>query len=165
MTSEFDIRLQALADGKRVLPDNFLPRFYLNSRCLSCFRVASGTLILLLVPPLSKRAYIFTKDWDQFSADLKSTDDQATVIQSYRDAFEQKTEVCCGFLSDLDFIGLTNTRKFGRALEELGRTVRADRKAEIMVAQDKRVDQWDFCLCIAFSDVAKLVQDPGKACR
>ena len=107
MTSEHDIRLRALADGKRGLLANVLPKFYINSQCLSYFHVASGTLIFLLVPPLPKRIYIFTKNLDQFAADLESTDDQATVIQSYRDALEEKTEVCCGFLSDLGFIGLT----------------------------------------------------------
>ena len=51
--------------------------------------------------------HVFTKDLDQLAADLKATDDQAAVIQRYKDALAVKREVRCGFQSDLNFFVFT----------------------------------------------------------
>ena len=51
----------------------------------------------LLVLPLSKQFYVFTKDLTQLIADLKAADDRLAVVRRYEDALVAKVEVRCVF--------------------------------------------------------------------
>jgi len=51
----------------------------------------------LLVLPLPNQIHMFTKDLNQLAADLEASDDQAAVVQRYKDEFAVKVKVRCGF--------------------------------------------------------------------
>ena len=61
----------------------------------------------LPVPPLYKRAYMFTKDLEQLTEDLVAADDKPAVIQRYKDALTVKGEVRYEFWSNLGPVVLT----------------------------------------------------------
>ena len=46
---------------------------------------------------IRRRVYVFTKDLNQLTADLKAADDKAAVIKRYKDALVVKNKVRCGF--------------------------------------------------------------------
>jgi len=80
-----------------------LPVLYIKSLCPNQVRIVFLTLIRLLVPPLSKRLYVFTKDLKRLKADLMATEDEAAVIQRYKDALVMRSEVCREFWSAFGF--------------------------------------------------------------
>ena len=55
------------------------------------------TLTLVPDPSLPNGAYVFTKDLKQLAVDLEATNDEAAVVQRYKDVLVAKGEVRCEF--------------------------------------------------------------------
>ena len=87
----------ALSRGKLDSSSQVLPTVCIEGNTQTSF------MPLVLTPPpdpsLPKTVYVFTKDLGRLIADLEVTDDEATVIQRYRDALAAKGEVRCNFRS------------------------------------------------------------------
>ena len=56
-------------------------------------RVKSLTFTPWLVAPLPRQVYVFKKDLERLTADLKATNDEAAVVRRYADALTAKREV------------------------------------------------------------------------
>ena len=83
----------ALSRGKLRSSSQILPTVHIKSRYLNQFCLT--TLTRLLVPPLSKRMYVFGRDLKRLITDLRATDDEVAVIRRYGDELVSKSEVCC----------------------------------------------------------------------
>ena len=86
-----------LARGKLRSSSQILPTAHIKSWYLDQFYLTP--LTQSLVPPLSKKMYVFTRDLQRLIADLRATGDEVAVIQRYGDALDSKCEVCRDSLS------------------------------------------------------------------
>ena len=57
-------------------------------------RSSSQVLPSIRIP---RKHCVLTRDLEQLTTDLETTDDKAALIQRYEDALVAKHEVCCGF--------------------------------------------------------------------